>query len=170
MKKKPPKIITLGDERLHEKSLPVVDFNGALEELAGDMFRSLAAKKGLGLAAVQVGVLTRVFITTLPEDDGPRVFVNPTIVETSEELVELEEGCLSVPRMFERLRRPARVAVQAFTLKGKPYTLEAQGLLARVIQHELDHLDGVLFIDRLDEAVRSRIVKSLKVPADAKQI
>ncbi|MBN2352697.1 MAG: peptide deformylase [Spirochaetales bacterium] len=163
MKKKPRKIIILGDERLHEKSLPVEAYNGELEGLAEDMFRTLAAKKGLGLAAVQVGVLTRVFITQLSED-GQRVFVNPTIIETSEELVEIEEGCLSVPKMYERVNRPTRVRVQAFTLKGKPYTLEAGGLLARVIQHEIDHLDGILFIDRLDEAAKARIVKSFRSP------
>jgi len=169
MKRKPRKIIILGDERLHEKSPPVESYGDELGELAEDMFRTLSAKKGLGLAAVQVGVLTRVFITQLPED-GQRVFVNPTIIETSEELVEIEEGCLSVPRMYESLRRPVRVRVQAFTVKGKPYTLEAGGMLARVIQHELDHLDGILFIDRLDEAVKARIVKSFRVPAGVRPI
>jgi peptide deformylase len=161
MKKKSLKIIILGDERLHEKSKPVIEFTPALEELAEGLFRSLAVKKGLGLAAVQAGELVRLFVTQLPED-SPRVFVNPTVIETSEELVEIEEGCLSVPRIFERLVRPERVRVQAFTLRGKPFTLEAQGLLARVIQHELDHLDGILFIDRLDEAKRKRIVKSFR--------
>jgi peptide deformylase len=169
MKKKPMKIITLGDERLHEKSAPIADFTEELEALAEDLFRTLAAKKGLGLAAVQVGLLTRVFITQLPED-APRVFVNPVVTETSEDLVEIEEGCLSVPKMYERLRRPARVRIQAFTVKGKPFTMEAQGLLARVVQHELDHLDGILFIDRLDDGVRARIVKSFRAPTAAQRI
>jgi peptide deformylase len=168
-KTKPMKIITLGDERLHQKSLPVAEFNEDLVTLALDMFRSLAVKKGLGLAAVQVGKLLRLFITQLPEDD-PRVFINPTIVETSQELVEIEEGCLSVPKMYETLLRPERVRVQAFTVKGKPYTLEAQGMLARVIQHELDHLDGILFIDRLNPEIKSRIVKSFRAPAAAAQL
>ncbi len=161
MKEKPLKVITLGDEKLHEKSLAVTTFDDDLSVFLEQMFQTLAAKKGLGLAAVQVGRLLRVFITHVPED-GPRVFCNPEITGTSEEQVEIEEGCLSVPKVYERVLRPAEVRIQAFTEKGKPFTLNASGLLARVVQHELDHLNGVLFIDRIDKDTRQKIEKSLR--------
>jgi peptide deformylase len=168
MKEKPLKVITLGDERLYQPSLPVTEFSPELSVFVERMLQTLAAKKGLGLAAVQVGRLERVFITHTPED-GPRVFCNPEIIATSEQQVEIEEGCLSVPKMYERVLRPEGVKIQAFTEKGKPFTLDAGGLLARVIQHELDHLNGVLFIDRIDKEKRDKIVKSMsRRPAAAR--
>src|SRR4030042_160928 len=112
MKVKPLKIISLGDERLYQPSLPGATYDQSLTDFIEKMFLSLTAKKGLGLAAVQVGRLLRVFIALAPED-GPRVFCNPEITATSEEQAEIEEGCLSVPKMYERVIRPARVTGRA---------------------------------------------------------
>lgn len=161
MKKRTLRVITLGDPRLTKKSAPVEVFDEALTGFMDEMFRTLAAKKGLGLAAVQVGSLTRIFITQAP-DDGPRVFINPELIATSEELVNIEEGCLSVPNKYEVVSRPATVTVQAFSATGKPFSLSTEGILARVIQHELDHLNGILFIDRIDGKKREAIEKSFK--------
>jgi peptide deformylase len=159
MSAKALKVITLGDERLRQVSRPVTAYSPDLADFVERMFRALAVKKGLGLAAVQVGRLERIFITEAPED-GRRVFCNPEIIATSETLCEMEEGCLSVPKMYELVTRPADLRIQAFTEKGKPFTLEAHGLLARVIQHELDHLNGVLFIDRIPEPARDKITRA----------
>jgi len=151
-------IITLGDERLKRHSVLVADYNGNLQALIEQMFESMYAYKGIGLAAVQVGSLWRLFVTHAPKD-APRVFINPEIVETSLEQVSYEEGCLSVPGVNADLVRPDQVKVQAWSEKGRPFSLDADGMLARVIQHEIDHLNGVLFIDRLDPKKRERLVK-----------
>jgi peptide deformylase len=151
-------IVTLGDERLKKHSALVADFNGSLQTLIEQMFESMYAYKGIGLAAVQVGSLVRLFVTHLPKD-GPRVFINPEIVETSLEQVSYEEGCLSIPGVNADLVRPEQVKVQAWSEKGRPFSRDAEGLLARVIQHEIDHLNGVLFIDRVDPKKRERLVK-----------
>jgi peptide deformylase len=151
-------IVTLGDERLKKHSILVPEFNGELISLTEHMFESMWTNKGIGLAAVQVGKLIRLFITHIPNDD-PRVFINPEVVETSVEQGAFEEGCLSIPEINADVNRPQAVKVQAWNLKGRPFSLDADGLLARVIQHELDHLNGVLFIDRLDPKKRERLVK-----------
>jgi peptide deformylase len=160
-KRKPLPIITVGDERLHEKSLPVEDYTPELAGFVDEMFRSLHSQKGLGLAAVQVGHLIRVFITHIPEDE-PRILINPEILETAEEQISIEEGCLSVPNKYEHVLRPFSVRVQAFTVQGKPFSLAAEGIFARVIQHEIDHINGILFIDRIDEKRRNEILKSFR--------
>jgi peptide deformylase len=151
-------IITLGDERLQKHSIVVPDFNGEIQTLTQQMFEAMYTNKGIGLAAVQVGKLIRLFITNVP-NDGPRVFINPEVVETSVEQGTYEEGCLSIPEINADLIRPAHVKIQAWNLKGRPFSLDADQLLARVIQHELDHLNGVLFIDRLDPKKRERLVR-----------
>ena len=151
-------IVTLGDERLKKHSILIPEFDGEIETLAEQMFETMYANKGIGLAAVQVGKLIRLFITHVP-NDGPRVFINPEVVETSVEQGTYEEGCLSIPEVNADLIRPAGVKVQAWNLKGRPFSMDAEDLLARVIQHELDHLNGVLFIDRLDPKKRERLVK-----------
>jgi peptide deformylase len=151
-------IVTLGDERLQKHSIVIPEFDGEIQSLTEQMFETLYVHKGIGLAAVQVGKLIRLFITHIP-NDGPRVFINPEIVETSVEQATYEEGCLSIPEVNADLLRPDHVKVQAWNLKGRPFSLDADQLLARVIQHELDHLNGVLFIDRLDPKKRERLVR-----------
>jgi len=154
-------ILTLGDEKLRKHSILVPDLNGETQQLIDQMFESMRANKGIGLAAVQVGSLYRLFITEAA-GDKPRVFVNPEITETSLEQVNFEEGCLSIPGIDADVLRPARVRVQAWDAKGKLFIMDTEGLLARVIQHELDHLNGVLFIDRIDPKKRDRLVKQFK--------
>jgi peptide deformylase len=151
-------IITLGDPLLAKTSALVPDFDDGIRRLAAQMFETMGTR-GVGLAAVQVGAMVRLFITRAPRDT-PRVFINPDILETSLEEEQLEEGCLSVPGLYTEVVRPASVRVQAWNEKGRPFTLTAEGILARVIQHELDHLNGVLFIDRLDAKKRKRLLVS----------
>ena len=151
-------IITLGDEQLRKHSILVPDLNGTVHTLIEQMFESLREYKGIGLAAVQVGSLYRLFITEVG-GDKPRVFVNPEILETSLEQASYEEGCLSIPGVEADVLRPQRVRVQAWNEKGRPFTLDAEDLRARVVQHEFDHLNGVLFIDRIDPKKRERLVR-----------
>ncbi|MCX7038406.1 MAG: peptide deformylase [Spirochaetes bacterium] len=150
-------ILTLGDPFLKKTSALVPDINGNIASLVGEMFDAMGRARGLGLAAVQVGELIRLFVTLVPRDE-PRVFINPDILETSIEEVSYEEGCLSIPGLNADVSRPASVRVQAWGEKGRPFTLNADGLLARVIQHEMDHLNGILFIDRLESKKRSRLI------------
>jgi peptide deformylase len=151
-------IVTLGDESLQKHSIVIPEFDGEIKSLSEQMFETMYVNKGIGLAAVQVGKLVRLFITHLP-NDGARVYINPEIVETSVEQGTYEEGCLSIPEINADVIRPAHVRIQAWNLKGRPFSLDADQLLARVIQHELDHLNGVLFIDRLNPKKRERLVK-----------
>ena len=144
-------IITLGDEFLREKTERITNFGPEIPVLADAMIDAMRGERGLGLAGPQVGVLKRIFVLELPEEDAPRIFINPEIIETSQELSSYEEGCLSIPGMYSDVIRPERVTLQAQDVKGKPFTIKADGMLARVIQHENDHLHGVLFIDKLDE-------------------
>ena len=157
-------IITLGDEQLRKHSILVPDLNGTVHTLIEQMFESMREYKGIGLAAVQVGSLYRLFITEVG-GDMPRVFVNPEILETSLEQVSYEEGCLSIPGVEADVLRPLRVRVQAWNEKGRPFTLDAEDLLARVVQHEYDHLNGVLFIDRIDPKKRERLVRQYNTAA-----
>jgi peptide deformylase len=151
-------IVTLGDARLRKHSIVVPEFNGEIQSLAEQMLETMRTNKGIGLAAVQVGKMIRLFVTDLPKD-MPRVFINPEIVETSLDQVTFEEGCLSIPDINADVVRPMQVRVQAWNLKGRPFSLDADDLLARVIQHEIDHLNGVLFIDRIDSKKRDRLVR-----------
>jgi peptide deformylase len=152
-------IITLGDPLLHHTSLAVTDLDGDLENLIKEMFRSMYNGQGVGLAAVQVGRLLRVFITHLPKDE-PRVFINPEILTTSIDENVYEEGCLSVPAVYADVKRPVAVRVQAVDLKGKPFTIQADEFLARVVQHELDHLNGVLFIEKVPKDKKKQLLKT----------
>jgi peptide deformylase len=151
-------IITVGDPLLAKTSSLVADIDGDIRTLVERMFEAMAGR-GIGLAAVQVGQPVRLFVTRAPRDVA-RVFVNPDILETSVEQETIEEGCLSVPGLYTDIVRPASVRVQAWNEKGRPFTLSAEGMLARVIQHELDHLNGILFIDKLDENKRKRLLAS----------
>lgn len=150
------KILHLGDSTLRQKALPIEKITEETEELIEKMFSAMEQKKGVGLAAPQVGVLIRLFI--IAADDGiKRVFINPQIIGTSQETALYEEGCLSLPKVWQKIRRPTRVTVQARNQSGKLFTLEADGLLARAIQHEFDHLEGILFIDRCDPVIKQKI-------------
>ncbi len=142
-------IVILGDERLRQKSEPVKEITPELQQNIEEMFELMFAADGVGLAAPQVGINERYFVC-VGDDDVKRVFINPQIIATSEEMCEYEEGCLSIPKLYEKIMRPAKITVQALNEKGKPFTIEADGFLARVIQHEYDHLDGIMYIDRGD--------------------
>jgi peptide deformylase len=148
-------IVTFGDEILTKKAAPVVDIDPEVAALAAQMLESMRIGSGIGLAAPQVSKPLRIFVTGV-EKDKLRVFINPEIVLTSQEEADYEEGCLSLPGLYTSVRRPEAVRVQAWNEKGRPFTVEAGGLLARVILHEYDHLEGVLFIDRLNAAKRER--------------
>jgi peptide deformylase len=149
-------IVTYGNEILGKKALPVKDIDDVIRKLGADMLEAMAGK-GIGLAGPQVDSPLRLFVTNV-EGDKPRVFINPEIVLTSQELVSIEEGCLSLPRLYLDVIRPEFVRVQAWNEKGRPFTVETDGLLARVIQHEYDHLEGILFIDRLKSGKRDRAI------------
>jgi peptide deformylase len=150
-------VTLLGDDVLRGKMARVQNINADTRLLASRMFNTLIAERGVGLAAPQVGVLERLFVVCI-EGFPPYVFINPSIIETSEEMCLYEEGCLSIPGVWASVKRPRRVTVQAWNERGRPFTLQADGLLARVIQHEYDHLDGVLFIDRLSPVKRERLL------------
>ena len=145
------KIYKLGEEVLRQKSVPIKDeeINEELRALAEEMFETMDAANGVGLACPQIGKNIRMFVAEA-DDDVRRVFINPQIIATSDDSVPYEEGCLSVPQVYENIMRPSKVTVQAQDQNGKKFTLEAEGLLARIIQHENDHLEGVIFIDRGD--------------------
>lgn len=141
------KVLTLGNELLRQKSLPITNISPEYETRANLMFDVMIEAEGVGLAAPQVGIMERMFVI-IADDDVRRVFINPQIISTSSETCEYEEGCLSIPGLYETITRPSKVTIQALDQFGKPFTLEADGFLARIIQHEYDHLDGFLYIDR----------------------
>lgn len=141
-----PQIIT-DQKELHQKSQAVFDVNSNIQELVETMFKVLEQdKKGVGLAAPQIGKFVRLFVVDL--DDKKYVFTNPRIIKFSDKKVTMEEGCLSVPGVFKDIERPAKIAVEALDSYGKKFKLKTGGILARVIQHENDHLEGVLIIDK----------------------
>ena len=121
------------------------------------MLEILVKDKGVGLAATQIGIMKRIFIVYI-QNDIPRVFINPSILETSYQTYKYEEGCLSIPGIYAQVIRSESLKIQAWNEKGRPFTLEAGWLLARVILHEYDHLEGVLFLDRLPEKKRDKLV------------
>jgi peptide deformylase len=151
------KVLTLGDEQLKARAHAVSHINEECVRRAAVMLEIVHKKRGVGLAAPQIGVLERMFVVHVPGDE-PRVFINPSIIETSEDQVSCEEGCLSVPGVWAELLRPKSVKVQAWNEQGRPFTLQAGGMLSRVIQHEYDHLEGVLFVDRLSAVRRERLL------------
>ncbi len=151
-------IITLGNDILRKPSALVADFDQGIVDFSQALIETLGRQEGIGLAAPQVGQSIRMFVTHV-KGDIPRVFINPEIVGTSIELSEYEEGCLSIPGIWADVTRPKKVSIQAWNEKGKMFTLDAEGILARVIQHEYDHLRGVLFIDHLEEKRRARALK-----------
>lgn len=152
-------IVTLGSEAtdtiLRSKAGPVKDFGPDIKTLIEGMHEAMRRGKGIGLAGPQVDQPLRLFVTNV-DGDQPRAFINPEIVMTSPEEVEYEEGCLSIPGLYTNVRRPAALRIQAWNERGRPFTLDATELLARVILHEYDHLEGILFIDRLGPSRRER--------------
>ena len=158
-------ILTAPDPRLREVSKPADKVDDALRALMDDMLETMYDAPGIGLAAIQVGVPLRVIVMDLAGEDeepAPRFFVNPEILDPSEETSLYQEGCLSVPEYFEDVERPATCRVRYLDYDGKEQILEAEGLLATCIQHEMDHLEGVLFIDHLSRLKRDRILRKLK--------
>jgi peptide deformylase len=155
-------ILEYPDPRLRTKAKPVAVVDARIRRLIEDMFETMYAAPGVGLAATQVDVHERVLVLDVSQErDQPLAFVNPEIVER-EGVAEGEEGCLSVPGIFDLVDRAARIKVRALDREGKPFELEAEGLLAVCIQHEMDHLEGKLFVDYLSELKRSRIRKKLE--------
>ena len=155
-------IITLPDRRLRLVSDPVDKVGDEVRTLTEDMFETMYAAPGIGLAAIQVGVPLRVVTMDLAKKDQPKnphVFINPEILWRSEEVSGYEEGCLSIPEFYEEVERPAHVRVRYLDLKGNAHELEANGLLATCLQHEVDHLNGVLFIDHISKLKRDRVTK-----------
>ena len=145
------------DALLRDRSEKVTDIDESIVSLTDAMVDTMHRARGIGLAGVQVGHLSRLFVTHV-DRDTPRVFINPTIIETSLDVGAYEEGCLSIPGVYADVNRPLAVRVQAWNEKGRPFTIDAEGLLARVIQHELDHLNGVLFIDHIADSVREAVM------------
>lgn len=152
------------DPRLREKAKVVTRFDAALKTFVADLFETMYAAPGVGLAATQVGVGQRVAVMDCSRDDAarePRVLVNPQILAPAEP-EDVDEGCLSVPGVSETLKRYKKLKLRAQDADGAPYELEAEGLLAQCIQHEVDHLDGKLYIDRLSSLKRERLLKRQK--------
>ena len=154
-------ILEFPDPRLRKKALPIADVDDKLRILIDDMFETMYAAPGIGLAATQVDVHRRLLIADLSQEkDDPHVMINPEILE-KDGVAVTEEGCLSVPGYFEEVERAEHVRVRYLDRDGTPVEKDAEGLLAVCIQHEMDHLDGKLFVDYLSEAKRQRIRKKL---------
>ena len=145
-------------EVLRAKAEPIQEVDEEIAELAQEMLDTMEAADGIGLAAVQVNRRLRMFVCHV-KDDERRVFINPVIIGTSMETVTYEEGCLSVPGVYADIERSASIEVQARNERGRRFRLEASGLLARVILHETDHLNGVLFFDHLSEKQRDKLLR-----------
>jgi peptide deformylase len=155
-------IIKLPDPRLRLVSKSVQRIDEEIRTLVADMFETMYAAPGIGLAAIQLGVPQRVVTLDLAKKDDPKkpqVVINPEVLWSSEERGTYEEGCLSIPEIYEEIERPAQVKVRYMDLDGKTHEVDANGLLATCLQHEIDHLNGVLLIDHLSRLKRDRIVK-----------
>jgi peptide deformylase len=157
-------IVLYGDPVLREKSRIVENFDRELKDLVSEMTDTLHKAKGLGLAAVQIGVLLRVFLVDLSAveiTEKLRVFINPEIINTEGE-IEYEEGCLSFPGIYQKITRPSKATIKAFDENGEPFEITIDGLAARAILHEFDHLEGKLFIDYLTPFARTLLTGKLK--------
>jgi len=155
-------ILILPDKRLRLVSEPVKAVDAEVRALVDDMFETMYEAPGVGLAAIQIGVPRRIVTADTAKKDeekNPQVFINPMIVWSSEEKGTYEEGCLSIPEYYEDVERPAQVKVRYTGLDGKTHEIEADGLLATVLQHEIDHTNGVLFIDHISKLKRDRVLK-----------
>jgi len=162
-------ILRYPDARLHKVAAPVTVFDESLKRLVADMAETMYAAPGIGLAATQVDVHKQVIVIDVSERrDSLVVLINPEILDTSG-VSDIEEGCLSVPTIYDTLERAERVKVRAYDQNGNPFTLEAQGLLAVCIQHEMDHLVGKVFVESLSQLkqqrIRARLAKQLRKSA-----
>jgi peptide deformylase len=155
-------ILRYPDPRLNRRSAKVDQVNDRIRRLIKDMADTMYAAPGVGLAATQVDVHLQVIVIDISETrDQLRVFINPELVAASGN-AEVEEGCLSVPGVYDKVRRAERVTVRALDAEGKPFTLEAEGLLAVCIQHEMDHLEGKVFVEKLSRLKQSRILARMR--------
>ena len=157
-------ILTAPDPRLQAVSTDVETVDAEIRKLVDDMADSMYAADGIGLAAVQIGVPKRVIVIDLDQKEGkknPKAYINPKILWASDEMAVFEEGCLSVPEIWDDVERPARIKAEYLDRDGNKQTLEADGMLATCLQHEMDHLNGVLFIDHLSRLKRSMALKKL---------
>ena len=163
-------ILTIPDKRLRLVSEPVKRVDSGIRTLVDDMFETMYEAPGIGLAAIQVGIAKRVVVMDLSkkeEEHEPRVFINPEITWASEEKSTYEEGCLSIPEYYEEVERPLSVKVKYLDLEGNAHEIEAKGLFATCLQHEIDHVNGVLFIDHLSKLKRDRVIKKFTKAAKA---
>lgn len=165
-------IIILPDKQLRLVSKAIEKVTPEIRKLADDMFETMYDAPGIGLAAIQIAQPLRLITMDLakPDQDGetkpePRVFINPEIIASSEDLSVYEEGCLSIPEYYEEVERPAKVRVRFTDLDGKVHEEDAEGLYATCIQHEIDHLNGVLFVDYLSKLKRDRVIKKFEKAA-----
>jgi peptide deformylase len=157
------KLHLLGSPILRQRADPVASVNDAVRQLVEDLFETMYAAKGVGLAANQVGIALRVAVVDASgETPEPLVLINPRIVHKGEEMETAEEGCLSIPEIFGDVERPVQVVVEATGKDGTQFRLETSGYQARAIQHEIDHLDGVLFLDHLSAVKRSLLLSKWK--------
>ncbi len=153
----------LGSPVLRQRAARVDRVDADVRQLVDDLFETMRAAKGVGLAANQVGIAQRVAVVDIGEEDpGPLVLINPMIVHGSEDTEAAEEGCLSIPEIFGEVTRPKRVVIEALDREGQPWRAEVAGYKARAVQHEIDHLDGVLFLDHLSAVKRSLLVAKWK--------
>ena len=158
------KILTEPNKILREKSLLVEKVDKDIQKLMDDMLETMYAAPGIGLAAIQVGIPKRVIVLDISRKEGfkdPMYFVNPEIIEKSKNMSTYEEGCLSVPGQFAEIDRPGNCHIKYLDYYGQPKELKARGMLATCIQHEMDHLEGILFIDYLSKLKKSMIIKKL---------
>ncbi len=165
-------LVILPDPVLRLVSKPVERVDAPLLKLADDMFETMYDAPGIGLAAIQIGEPLRMLVIDLAkegEEPAPQVFINPEILEKSDERSVYEEGCLSIPDYYAEVERPAKVRVRHLDREGKEQEVEAEGLLATCLQHEIDHLNGVLFIDHISKLKRDMVVKKFKKLAKDRQ-
>ncbi|MCK9467794.1 MAG: peptide deformylase [Porticoccaceae bacterium] len=156
-------ILEFPDPRLRTRARPVAEVDERIRQLVDDMFETMYAAPGIGLAATQVNVHERVVVMDISEEGNqPLVFINPEVEVIGDESRDYQEGCLSVPGFYEDVARPAQIRVKALDRDGNPFELEPDGLLAVCIQHELDHLEGKLFVDYLSPVKRQRIRQKLE--------
>ena len=164
-------LIILPDPLLRQQSKPVETVDSEILRLADDMLETMYDAPGIGLAAIQIGVARRMLVIDLSRDDEenkPQVFINPEILKVSDDVSTYEEGCLSIPDYYAEVERPASLTVGYVDRDGKQQTVEADGLLATCLQHEIDHLNGVLFIDHISRLKRDMVIKKFTKLARAK--
>ena len=158
-------ILTAPDPRLKVVSEPVAKVDAEIRTLVDDLIETMYGADGIGLAAIQVGVPKRVLVMDIDQKDGkknPKAYINPKILWASEEMATFEEGCLSVPEIWDEVERPAKIRAEYLDRDGKRHEIEAEGLFATCLQHEMDHLKGILFVDHLSKLKRTMAMKKLQ--------